>query len=118
MTKKKERERGFNQAEVIAKELGKKLNKPVVKMLDKIKETSDQIGLSREDRLKNLKDCFQTRRGPDSRRLRSSFLETGPLEILLVDDVYTTGATMEGCRRTLGRAGFKNIWGFTIAKTI
>lgn len=116
MTKKKERERGFNQSEIIAKEIGKKINKPVVKLLEKVRETSDQVGLSREERLRNLNGCFRI---VQHRVLGACLtLTSGVKHILLVDDVYTTGATMEECKRTLQNAGYKNIWEFTLARTI
>jgi len=107
ITKKKERERGFNQSEIIAKKLGEKLNLPIVRLLDKIKETSDQVGLSRYERLKNLKGSFAARPWVDQGQ-----------NVLLVDDVYTTGATMEECSRTLKKSGYKNINYFTIARTV
>jgi len=108
MTKKAEKKRGFNQAEIIAKELGRWLNKPVIKLLDKVKETEDQAKLDRDGRLKNLKDCFQARRGNSN----------SDLPLLLVDDVYTTGATMQECGRALKKSGYKKIICFTLARTV
>jgi competence protein ComFC len=105
MTKKREAKRGFNQAEIIAKEIGRKTGRPVVKLLEKIRETSDQIGLSRTERLENLKNSFRC-------------LNFGFKQILLVDDVYTTGATMEECSRILRKAGASKIHKFAICKTV
>lgn len=110
---KKQRKRGFNQAEIIAREIGKKVNKPVVKMLEKIKETKDQASLDKEGRLKNPKGCF----------VLNQVYATSPKlglrqPIVLVDDVYTSGATMQECCKVLHKAGIDNIWGFVIARTV
>ncbi len=105
---KEKRKRGFNQSEIIAQEIGKKTGMSVVKLLEKIKETPEQAKLNREERLQNLKESFISR-------------EVEPLgdkSVLLVDDVYTTGATMLECVKTLNKAGYKNIQCFTLAKTI
>lgn len=111
---KKQKKRGFNQAEIIAKEVGRKTGFLVVKMLEKIKETKDQAKLNREERLENLKDSFREAR--PLKKLRS--LMRGRASILLVDDVYTSGATMEECSKGLRKAGVKNISYFTLARTI
>ena len=109
---KKEKERGFNQAEIIAKELRKKTGLPVAKLLEKVKETSDQASLDREHRLTNLKNTFAICDKPGL--YKPCLLQN----ILLVDDVYTTGATMEECRKVLYKAGFRNINYFTLARTV
>jgi len=103
---KKQKTRGFNQAEVIAKELGKKSGRPVIKLLEKIRDTEDQTKLDEEERLENIRGSFKS--------IRS--LQQTPL--LLVDDFYTTGATMQECSETLKRAGFNEISYFAIAKAI
>jgi len=104
---KKEKERGFNQAEIIAKEISRKTGLPVVKLLEKTKETPDQASLNKEQRLVNLQNTFAI-----CDRLSLS------QNVLLVDDVYTTGATMEECRKVLYKAGFRNINYFTLARTV
>lgn len=106
---KKQRKRGFNQAEIIARELGRKTGKPVVKLLEKIKETKDQATLDKAARLENVKNTFRFCGSPGLPQIS---------EVLLVDDVYTSGATMQECSKVLRKAGFKNIWGFTLAKTM
>ena len=104
---RKQKKRGFNQAEIIAMEIGKKSNKPVIKMLEKVRQTKDQASLNKEERLKNLKNtfCFCGRPGL-------------PQNVVLVDDVYTSGATMQECCRTLRNGGINNIQGFVIARTV
>ena len=102
---KKEKKRGFNQAKLIAKELGKISNCEVVSLLNKVKDTEDQTELNREERLKNIKDCFKIYDRP------------GLSQVLLVDDVFTTGATMRECCKVLKQSGAKKVWAFTLART-
>ncbi len=110
MFKRKERTRGFNQAELIAKKLGEITNKKVLPLLEKIKDTSSQTELDKEKRIKNVKDSFRLVESIGGNEL--------PKNVLIVDDVWTSGATMEECARILKRAGVQNIQGFTIARTI
>lgn len=119
---KKEKQRGFNQSEIIAREIGKKADRPVIKLLEKIRPTADQASLERKERLENVRDCFKLslKEARPPQNLGSSFQEVGPLRslsVLLVDDVYTTGATMEECVRVLKQADVPKVWGFTLART-
>jgi ComF family protein len=103
------RERGFNQCELIAKEIKKidteKYFEISFTALKKIKETPHQSKLkNKSERLKNLKGCFAAE--ADSVRGRN---------IILIDDVITTGATMKEVTKTLRDAGAKNVIGFAIA---
>jgi len=127
MYKKREKKRGFNQAKIIAQELAKKTSAQggcqVVSLLKKIKDTQPQMELNQEERLKNIKGCFELSlkevRPPES--LNADFGEVGPLKnlsVLLVDDVYTTGATMRECAKVLKRAGVKKVSGFVLARTV
>ena len=104
--KKKEKKRGFNQAEIIAKELSKITRLKTISLFKKIKDTKDQTELSKEERLQNVKDSF-----------RFVDVGVGLGNVLLVDDVFTTGATMKECCKVLKKAGIKKVWGFTIART-
>jgi competence protein ComFC len=110
MYRKRERERGFNQAKLIAEKIGEKINRPVVGLLEKIKDNPSQVGLGPKERLENVRDAFAY-----SESLERSNLSKQQ-SVLLVDDVYTTGATMGECTRTLRKAGIKNIYGFTITR--
>lgn len=110
MYRKREKYRGFNQSKIIATELGKKYNLKVVCLLKKIKDTEDQVKLDKEERLRNVRDSFEI--APQNQAFFRNFSN-----ILLVDDVFTTGATMRECCRVLKKSGIKNIWGFTLAKT-
>ena len=108
MYEKKQKDRGFNQAELIAKKIGKITGKKVVSLLEKIKETRPQTKLGRKERLTNLKGAFEY-------RIREN---TRFQNLLLVDDIWTTGATMRECCKILKKAGAQKIWGLTLAMAI
>jgi ComF family protein len=99
--------RGFNQSELIARHLGKLLNIPVDgRSLRRIRYTEPQTKLSAEERLKNLKGAFKVRR-PEAVEGK---------QVLLLDDVMTTGGTMTECARELRRAGAKVIYAAVVAR--
>jgi len=105
--KKKIKQRGFNQAEEISRELSKNLKIPVINdALVKIKQTPAQVELEKEERERNVKGVFFCP-NPDLVRHR---------KILLVDDVLTTGATMEECALILKKTGAKEVWGIVVAR--
>jgi len=104
---KKERERGFNQSEEISKIISRAWQIELASgNLVKIKNTAAQAGLSKEKRGENLQGAFQLKNGSAVKGKT----------IYLVDDVYTTGATMEECARTLKEAGANQVWGITAAR--
>jgi len=105
--KKKEKRRGFNQAELIAKKVGEITGREVSPLLEKIKDTPSQTELNKEERIANVKDSFQRKEGMNCYN-----------NVLLVDDVWTSGATMKECCRILKRSGVKKVWGFTLARTV
>lgn len=96
--------RGFNQAEMIAKIVAKKLKLKLVDRLERTKLTTPQSRLPREERLTNVKGIFQVRSG----RL--------PKAVLLVDDVWTTGSTMREAVKVFADRGVKEIWGLSLAR--
>jgi len=96
-------ERGFNQALLIAKILAQKIQRPVVEVLQRQRYTPCQVGLSREKRQQNLHGAFAL----------SGMLSPS---ILLVDDVYTTGSTMQECAKVLRKAGVKEVRGLVVAR--
>jgi competence protein ComFC len=107
LDKKKLKARGYNQSEELAKELSKIMKIPVISgNLIKIKPTKPQMELSKEEREINLKDAFQIKNPAD----------LAEKKMFLVDDVYTTGSTMEECAKVLRKAGAKQVWGITIAR--
>lgn len=96
--------RGYNQAEVLAVDIGKYLNLPVLAdVLCRKRPTSPQKGLLPKQRKENLLGAFAL----DGNKLDSLI---GVKEVLLVDDIYTTGATLEACGEVLRQAGVRKIY--------
>lgn len=107
LDKNKLKNRGYNQSEELAKELSKIINVPALaNNLIKIKSTKPQMELSKEQREKNLAGAFTIKNPAEIRGKK----------IFLVDDVYTTGSTMEECAKVLKQAGAKSVWGIAIAR--
>ena len=106
---KRLKERGFNQSELIATEISKILNiKIKCDNLKRIKETPSQTNFDYKERQVNLKDAFKVYK----------VNELKDKTILLIDDVYTTGATINECSKILKKAGVKCIYVLTFAHTI
>ena len=122
--KKKLKWRGFNQAEELGKELAKFFGIPLItNCLIKIKETLPQVELSDEERRENIKGAFLVKdkeliKNPEGPRpfFEKSGAYGAGKKILLIDDVYTTGSTMEECARVLKTAGAKEIIGIVVAR--
>jgi len=92
-------ERGFNQAEVMARAVGRRYRVPVVPLLARTRHTEKQSYKSRRERLESLERAFAPREdGVDALR---RLLADGPLRVVIVDDVYTTGSTMQRCGETI-----------------
>lgn len=107
LEKKRLKWRGFNQAEEIAKELTKFLKIPVINnVLFKIKRTLPQVELAAEARKENIKGAFLVKNSEKIMRRK----------ILLVDDVYTTGATMNEAAKVLKESGAREVWGIAVAR--
>lgn len=107
MTDRERKKRGFNQAELLARDVGARLNMPVLPALVKHRETAPQKELTGRERESNLKGCFS-----------AAYAEyIAGRKILLVDDVFTTGATANECARTLLGAGAASVSVLTAAAT-
>ena len=100
------RERDFNQAEVLAKLIAKRAGRPVLKALKRVRYTSTQTKLDREERMENLRNAFRVR--------HASAVQSRHL--ILVDDVFTTGSTVEECARVLRQAGAASVRVVTVAR--
>ena len=100
----RKRMRGFNQSDILAKYLSKYLDLPVFfDCLCRVKKTEDQKGLNRTERLHNLDNAFMVKK-----------LQKKIKNVLIVDDVYTTGTTIEKCAKVLKDSGINKIYFLTI----
>ena len=107
LAQKRMRWRGFNQSQEIAKYLAEFLEIPALNdVLVKTRETKTQIELSETEREQNVKGVFA---------VKNQQVILGK-RILLIDDVYTTGSTMEEAAKTLKVAGAKEVWGMAVAR--
>lgn len=105
MHKSSELKRGFNQATLLAVEISKRTGIPLEQgLLIKIKATPQQMSLSRKERLRNQKGAF-------------SCAQTKMRNVLLIDDVMTTGATFEEASRVLQTAGVERVYAYALART-
>ena len=107
----KARQRGFNQSELIARAAIKLKTSGFhlsANLLERCRETTSQIGLSRHQRRENIRGAFRVA-NPD---------EVTGREILIVDDVFTTGTTVSECARILRRAGASKVYVATVARTL
>lgn len=103
-------QRHFNQAEEISRYLARWTGMPVLKALRRVRSTGHQTELSRSQRLENLRGAFSiTRAG----KLRAA---TNPGGIIIVDDVFTTGSTVDECAKVLRKAGFRKIAVVTVMR--
>jgi len=102
---KKERSRGFNQSELIAREVSMFLGLHGGLGLKKVRSTSSQAESSRETRMKNIKNSFVC---DDVELIKDK-------TVLLIDDIVTTGSTLEECAQTLKNSGAKRVYGVVIA---
>jgi len=99
--------RGFNQADLLAREIGRRWNVPVRGIVGRSRATAAQAGLTNSQRRLNVRGAFRVRRG----------LRLDGLRLLLVDDVFTTGATASACARALKRAGAAHVSLLALART-
>jgi ComF family protein len=107
--RERERERSYNQAALISKPLSKKLGLPhKAVLLMRTRARPDKRILSLEERWESVRGAFATRPGSQVDNLR----------VLLVDDVLTTGATLDACARALLDAGAKSVIGLTVARAV
>jgi ComF family protein len=100
------RERGFNQADLLADQLSRTSNTPVLRCLHRTRYTTTQTRLDRHERMENLRDAFRV---VHPERLLQRHL-------LLVDDVFTTGSTADECARVLLISGAASVRVVTVAR--
>lgn len=101
------RARGYNQADLLARALGRELGVPVEQPLLRVRSTTKQHRLNRSARLLNLRGAFVQRPASNV-----------PHAAILVDDIITTTATLEACASVLRGAGCQEVYGFAIAREV
>lgn len=109
ISKQRKKDRGYNQSELLAKEISKIIKIPIAtKVLYKIKNTVPQSSLNKKEREKNVKGVYKVK----------NITKLYDKKILIIDDIYTTGNTLNECAKALIQQGIKkaNIGVLTIAK--
>jgi ComF family protein len=103
------RERGYNQSSLLARELGRRIGLPVIEdCLIRVKQAQPQVrAVDVEERRRNVADAFVCRDEKVSGK-----------QIILIDDVCTSGATLESCAAALKNKGAMSVWGLTLAREI
>lgn len=106
MYQKKQQRRGYNQAEEFARSLTEYTDIPMATdLIKRLRETKPQKGLNKEERYKNLKNAFGV--NPEKAK--------GVNSVLLVDDIYTTGSTIDACAKVLKVAGVEKVYFMCVA---
>lgn len=107
----RQKKRGYNQAELLAQVLGGAINKPVlINLIERRKKTRPQFGLNKDERFENLSGAFE---------ISESGKEIVPTiagkTVLLIDDLATTGATLDECAKVLKTVGVSEVYGLVLA---
>jgi competence protein ComFC len=102
----RQRARGFNQAALLAERVGPHLRAPVRPVLQRVRFTTTQTAFDRAERIQNLRHAFRLRQNADVRGL----------DVLLIDDVLTTGSTLSECARILKENGAQSVYAATAAR--
>jgi ComF family protein len=103
----RERQRGYNQASLLARELGRQGRVAVTSLLERRTATERQHRLDRAARLRNLRDAIGMRPGA-----------APPAVAIVVDDILTTAATLEACASVLREGGSREVYGFAVAREV
>lgn len=102
----RQRKRGYNQAALLALEVGARLERPVIQdVLVRTKATAPQVDLGAQERLANVRDAF-----------RCNGAGLSGKQVMLIDDVCTTGSTLESACAALREAGASSVWAYTLAR--
>jgi ComF family protein len=101
-------ERGYNQVSLLARPIALGLERPYhSRALTKERETRSQVGLSAKERQENVRGAFRADRSVVNGK-----------SVLVIDDITTTGSTLEACARALVKAGAHQVYGFTLARSM
>jgi len=106
--RKRQRERGYNQAQLLAAVISRYYEVPVIAALARMKDTHPQFDLPREARLTNVKGAFKV---ADPKAVYNK-------KILLLDDIYTTGSTISECSKVLKIAGARSVEVLTLSRAV
>jgi len=106
--RERQRERGYNQAELIARALCDRAGLPFADLLERVRPTTKQHRLDRAARLANLREAFGVQ----------DTVRSVPGTVILVDDIITTTATLEACASVLRAAGVRDVYGFALAREV
>lgn len=104
MHPRRERERGYNQSKILAETIAKKLDLECQEVFEKVKDTKFQVGLKKDQRQENLKNAFAVKKSPE--------------EIIIVDDVITTGTTISELVKVAKASGIKKVTALIAATEI
>jgi len=107
--RERRRERGYNQAYLIARGLGKAAGLPVTGLLERTRPTTKQHRLDRAARLANLRGAFAAATADGARP---------PSTVIVVDDIITTNATLEACASVLREGGVEGVYGFAVGREV
>ncbi len=100
------RERGYNQAALLARQLGERGGLPILdEALRRVRETAPQTDLNAQERKENVRGAF-----------RCGDYDLKGKQVLLIDDVCTTGATLEACSLALYQGQVRSVWALTLAR--
>jgi len=114
LEKARQKKRGYNQAELLARVLGEAVNKPILtNLIKRRKKTKPQFGLKKEERFENLSGAFEI-----SESVKEDVATIAGKTILLLDDLATTGATLDECARALKGAGVSEVYALVLAHGI
>ena len=106
--RRRQRSRGYNQSELLANQLGRLTDVPSNSVLVRTRPTTPQVELSIRERATNVQGAFALKEN----------VNIEGATILLIDDVYTTGATLRECARVLKNGGAAEVYGLTLARAI
>jgi len=109
ISKPRRRWRGFNQSELVATKLSEELGLTSSVLLGRTGKSKPQVGLTRKERIKNLNGKFELQKNINQKSLLNK-------KVLVVDDVYTTGSTLEECAKILRQGGAKEVWGIVLSR--
>lgn len=104
MHPRRERERGYNQSKILAETIAKKLDLKCQEVFEKVKDTKFQVGLKKDQRQENLKNAFAVKKAPE--------------EMIIVDDVITTGTTISELVKVAKASGIKKVTALIAATEI